>query len=92
VSAFGSASVLGVPFLLASIGRNEIVTTAGLSMLAGLGDLMLPAALAATLATRVAGLPDRRPVLRLCIAPALAVIAVAVALLAAAPVLGRWLS
>ena len=91
VSAFGSASVLGVPFLLASIGRNEVVTTAGLSMLAGLGDLMVPAALAATLATRVAGLDDRRPVLRLCIAPALAVIAVAVAMLAAAPALGRWL-
>jgi TRAP-type C4-dicarboxylate transport system permease large subunit len=91
VSAFGSASVLGVPFLLASIGRNEIVTTAGLSMLAGLGDLMLPAALAATLATRVAGLEDRRPVLRLCAVPAMAVVAVAVAMLAAAPLLGRWL-
>ena len=60
-------------------------------MLAGLGDLMLPAALAATLATRVAGLDDRRPVLRLCLLPAVAVIAVAVAMLVAAPVLGRWL-
>jgi hypothetical protein len=91
VSAFGSASVLGVPFLLASIGRNEIVTTAALSMLAGIGDLMLPAALAATLATRVVGLQDRRPVLRLCVVPALAVIAVAVTMLLAAPAIGRWL-
>ncbi len=31
VSAFGSASVLGVPFLLALLGRDETVTTAALS-------------------------------------------------------------
>ncbi len=91
VSAFGSASVLGVPFLLASIGRNEIVTAAALSMLAGVGDLMLPASLAATLATRAAGLEDRRPVLRLCVLPALALVVVALAMLLAAPALGRWL-
>jgi TRAP-type C4-dicarboxylate transport system permease large subunit len=91
VSAFGSASVLGVPFLLASIGRNEIVTAAALSMLAGVGDLMLPASLAATLAARAAGLPDRRPVLRLCVLPAIALVLVAVAMLVAAPTVGRWL-
>lgn len=91
VSAFGSASVLGVPFLLALLGRDEIVTTAGLSMLAGLGDLMLPAALAATLATEVAGLPDRRPVLKLCVVPALLVAAAALVMLAFSPEIGRWL-
>lgn len=92
VSAFGSASVLGVPFLLAALGRNEVVTTAGLSMLAGVGDLMLPAALAATLAARAAGVPDRRPVLRLCLAPALAVVTAGALLLWAAPAIGRWLA
>ena len=92
VSAFGSASVLGVPFLLASIGRNEIVTAAALSMLAGVGDLMLPASLAATLAARAAGLQDRRPVLRLCLLPGIALVLVAVAMLVTAPLLGGWLS
>ena len=91
VSAFGSASVLGVPFLLASIGNNEVVTTAGLSMLAGVGDLMLPAAIAATLAAQVAGVGDRRRVLRLCVLPAILTVAVAVAMLVAAPSLGRLL-
>jgi gluconate:H+ symporter, GntP family len=91
VSAFGSASVLGVPFLLALLGRDEVVTTAGLSMLAGLGDLMLPAALAATLAARVAGVEDRRAVLRLCLLPALLVVTTALAMLVMAPELGRWL-
>jgi len=91
VSAFGSASVLGVPFLLAFLGRNEIVTTAALSLLTALGDLMLPAALAATLAAQVAGAPDRLRVLRLCIVPALLTIAAAIAMLFFAPELGRWL-
>lgn len=91
VSAFGSASVLGVPFLLALLGRNEIVTTAALSLLAALGDLMLPAALAATLASQVAGVTDRMQVLRLCVAPALLTMACAVLMLVYAPNLGRWL-
>ncbi|MCU0257322.1 MAG: hypothetical protein MUF60_11345 [Vicinamibacterales bacterium] len=91
VSAFGSASVLGVPFLLASIGRDEVVTTAALSMLAGVGDLMLPASLAATLATQVAGLGDRRPVLRLCLVPALLVIVAGALMLVYAPAIGRWM-
>jgi TRAP-type C4-dicarboxylate transport system permease large subunit len=89
ISAFGSASVLGVPFLLAFLGRNEVVTTAALSLLASLGDLMLPAALAATLAARVAGVDDRRRVLRLCVLPAGLAVAVAVCALLFSPALGR---
>jgi gluconate:H+ symporter, GntP family len=89
ISAFGSASVLGVPFLLAFLGRNEVVTTAALSLLASLGDLMLPAAIAATLAARVAGVDDRHRVLRLCVLPALLAIATAVAALVFSPALGR---
>ena len=92
ISAFGSASVLGVPFLLAFLGRNEVVTTAALSLLAALGDLMLPAALAATLAAGVAGVPDRRQVLRLCIVPALLAIGTALAALVMSAALGRALT
>lgn len=91
VSAFGSATVLGVPFLLALLGRDEVVTTAALSLLAGLGDLMLPAAIVATLAARVAGVEDRRLVLRRCVAPAIAAVVVAVLVLLASPAVGRWL-
>lgn len=91
ISAFGAASVLGVPFLLALLGRNEVVTTAGLSLLAGLGDLMLPAAVVPTLAANVTGVEDRWQVLRLCVVPALAAVAVAVAMLVFSPAIGRWL-
>ena len=90
VSAFGSASVLGVPFLLALLGRNEVVTTAALSLLASLGDLMVPAALAATLAAQVTGVADRNKVLRLCVVPALLTVAVALLMLIFAPQIGRW--
>jgi TRAP-type C4-dicarboxylate transport system permease large subunit len=89
VSAFGSASVLGVPFLLSLLGRDEVVTTAALSALASLGDLMLPAAIAVTLSARAVGLPERRGVLRLCLLPAAALVAVAVLVLAWAPQIGR---
>lgn len=92
VSAFGSASVLGVPFLLALLGRNEIATTAALSALASLGDLMLPAALAPTLAAQVTGVENRMHVLRWCVLPALAVIAAALLMLVLSPAVGRWVS
>jgi len=67
------------------------VTTAALSMLASLGDLMLPAALAATLAAQAVGEADRRRVLALCVIPGLAVAAAAVAMLVFSAELGRIL-
>jgi hypothetical protein len=55
VSSFGSASVLGVPFLLAFLGGDTIVITAALSLLAGLGDMVPPTALAGIFAAKVVG-------------------------------------
>jgi GntP family gluconate:H+ symporter len=70
VSAFGSASVLGVPFLLALLGHNEILTASGLSLMASLGDLMPPVALAGFFAAQVVGEANYFRVLRRCIIPA----------------------
>jgi GntP family gluconate:H+ symporter len=64
VSAYGSASVLGVPFLLSFLGQNEIVVGAALSLFAGLGDLMPPTALAGIFAAQVVGEPNYFRVLR----------------------------
>lgn len=88
ISAFGSASVLGVPLLLALLGRSDVVVASGLSALASIGDLMLPVALAPTLAAQAAGV-DRIAVLRRCVVPALLLIAAAVIVLVAAPAIGR---
>jgi GntP family gluconate:H+ symporter len=71
VSAFGSASVLGVPFLLALLGHSEIVTGSGLSLMASLGDLMPPTALAGIFAAQVVGESNYFVVLRRCLLPAL---------------------
>lgn len=76
VSSFGSASVLGVPFLLALLGRNEIITAAALSLVAGLGDLVPPTALAGIFAAQVVKEKQYTKVLKKCFIPALAILAI----------------
>ena len=71
VSAYGSATVLGVPFLLALLGRDEIVVGSALSLIAGLGDLMPPTALAGLFAAQVVGVKNYFSVLKVCMLPAL---------------------
>ncbi len=71
VSAYGSATVLGVPFLLALIGSNEIIVGSALSLIAGLGDLMPPTALAGLFAAQVVGEQRYFKVLKICIIPAI---------------------
>jgi TRAP-type C4-dicarboxylate transport system permease large subunit len=71
VSAYGSATVLGVPFLLALLGRDEIVVGSALSLIAGLGDLMPPTALAGLFAAQVVGVKNYFSVLKICMLPAL---------------------
>jgi len=67
VSAFASAMVFGIPFLLALLGRNEVVVCAGIAMLAGLGDVMLPSAIEARFASQVAGVDNYLLVVRKCL-------------------------
>lgn len=69
VSAFGSASVLGVPFLLTLLGRNEIMVGSALSLIAGIGDLMPPTALAGIFAAQVVGEKNYFKVLKHCLIP-----------------------
>ncbi len=71
VSAYGSATVLGVPFLLALLGHNEIIVGAALSLIAGLGDLMPPTALAGIFAAQVVGVKGYAKVLKACFVPAI---------------------
>ena len=71
VSAYGSASVLGVPFLLAFLGQNEIIVGSALSLLTGLGDLMPPTALAGIFAAQVVGEKNYFNVLRVTFIPAI---------------------
>lgn len=70
VSAYGSASILGVPFVLALLGSNEILVASALSMIAAMGDLMPPTALAGLFAAKVVEQPNYLNVLKHCLAPA----------------------
>ena len=74
VSSFGSASVLGVPFLLAFLNKEEIIVAAALSLIASLGDMMPPTALAGIFAAQVVGLEKYTPVLKKCLVPCLMII------------------
>lgn len=78
VSSFGSASVLGVPFLLSFLAKKEIIVAAALSLVASLGDMMPPTALAGIFAAQVVGMPNYTPVLKKCIIPCLMIIAWAI--------------
>jgi len=89
VSAYGSASVLGVPFLLALVGKNALITASALSALVGLGDLMPPAAMAARFSAQVVGEPNLFKVLRHCLWPAFVVLAAGLGMLLASPYLDK---
>jgi TRAP-type C4-dicarboxylate transport system permease large subunit len=91
VSAFGSASVLGVPFLLAFVGKNAVITASALSAVVGLGDLMPPAAMAARFSAQVVGEPNFFKVIRHCLLPALLVLAAGLGMLLGSTFLDTFL-
>lgn len=74
VSSFGSASVLGVPFLLSFLAKDEIIVASALSLIASLGDMMPPTALAGIFAAQVVGMKNYAPVLKKCLIPCLIII------------------
>jgi len=89
VSAYGSASILGVPFILALINKNAIITASALSAIAGLGDLMPPTALAGMFAAQVIGEKNYFKVLRHCVVPALFLLFAGIGVLLLAPILDK---
>jgi len=56
ISSYGAASVLGVPFLLAFRGGNDVLIASAISLLSGLGDMLPPTALASTVSAQVVGI------------------------------------
>ena len=91
VSAFGSASVLGVPFALALLGKDQILAVSALALVSSLGDLMPPTALAGIFAAKVLEVENYFSVLKRCLLPAAAILAVGILALAYANWVGRLL-
>ncbi|MDK2866402.1 MAG: hypothetical protein PWP51_1360 [Clostridiales bacterium] len=74
VSSYGSASVLGVPFLLAFLSSNQIITASAISLIASLGDMMPPTALAGIFAAQVVGMDSYTPILKRFIVPSIIIV------------------
>lgn len=91
VSAFGSASVLGVPFALALLGKDQVLAVSALALVSSLGDLMPPTALAGIFAAQVLEVENYFTVLKRCIVPAIVICAVGIAALVYANWVGRLL-
>ena len=69
ISAFGSVSVLGVPFALAMLSGNQVLTVAALAVLASAGDMVPPTALAGIFAAQVVDEPHYTKILKKCLVP-----------------------
>jgi GntP family gluconate:H+ symporter len=72
VSSYGACSVLGVPFayIYASLlGGNAVVVLAAISLIASVGDMMPPTALAGLFAAQVTGVKDYTRILKRCLIP-----------------------
>ncbi len=63
-SAYAASSVLGVPLVYVFLGRNEIVVSSALSLIAGLGDLMPPPSLLCVFAAQLVGEKNHFRILR----------------------------
>ena len=78
VSAFGSASILGGPFVMALLGiADEIFVASALSLVAATGEFLPPTAMSATFAGQVVGEKKYSKVTMAAIVPLLLILAYA---------------
>lgn len=89
ISVFGASSILGVPFILAFLSQNLIITATGLSLVAAMGSFTPPVALTAVIAAQVVGESNYLRIVRPLLLPALAGVAAGILLIQfATPVAG----
>lgn len=91
VSSYGSASILGVPFILALIEKNAIITSTALSAIVGLGDLVPPTALAGIFAAQVVDEPRYMKIVRYCVVPAVFILITGLSVLLLSAHVERWI-
>jgi len=90
-SAYASASVVGIPFLFAFLGHNEIVIASALSLIAGLGDMMPPPLLLCVLGGQVVGEEGHFRILKESLIPVLAAEACGIFMIAYSREIGAFL-
>jgi len=82
LTSMGTANVVGVPFAFALIHQDMILNVSALSAIAAISEFMPPTAIATALAIYAVGGASMLRVLRYCIWPIVAIVAVAVLMLA----------
>ena len=73
ISVYGGASVLGVPFALALLGRNQVVVLSALSLIGAMGSYLPPVAFTPVVTAGVLG-EDTLAIARRCAGPAVAAV------------------
>jgi len=63
-SAFASATIMGVPVLLALLGYNELIVAAALSLIGGVGDMMPPPTMLCVFSAQVMGIQNHYLILK----------------------------
>ncbi len=69
ISAFGSSSILGGPFVMALLSLNEIIVASALSLIAATGEFLPPTAMSATFAANAVGEKNYLKVTKAAIVP-----------------------
>jgi gluconate:H+ symporter, GntP family len=90
ISVYGGASVLGVPFALALLGRNQVVVLSALSLIGAMGSYVPPVAFTPVVTSGLIGEPYM-PIVKRCLVPALAAIVVGTLILVFANPVARLL-
>ena len=81
LTSFGAASVFGVPFMLALLGRDPIIATIGLSLIAVVGNIIPPTAVLGIPAAIVTGYKESyNNVVRVSLVPIIATLVFGIAL------------
>jgi len=91
ISVFGAASVLGVPFALALLGKNQIVVLSALSLIGAMGSYMPPVALTPVVTARILGEPKYGKINRYCVVPAVAAVVVGLLMIVFANPIAKFL-
>ncbi|MFB3852863.1 MAG: TRAP transporter large permease subunit [Vicinamibacterales bacterium] len=73
ISVYGGASVLGVPFALALLGRNQIIVLSALSLVGAMGSYVPPVAFTPMVTAGILG-EDYMRIVRRCAVPAVAAV------------------
>jgi GntP family gluconate:H+ symporter len=90
-SAYAASSVIGVPLVYVFLGRDEIVVTSALSLIAGVGDLIPPPSLLCVFAAQLVGEKNHFRILRASLPLIVLSLAVGIALIVFAADVGSAL-